>query len=645
VPNGYTFSMARALTRFALTVTLALLTLAAPAAAAPPASWPPAQGPGQLFVHYGEEHVNDDDGPTLLPKIVAESTRFKPLFVTLSGDKVNDGNLAELRLWQGVMNAYDRAGIPYFPAVGNHDRQGPPGAGGITIPPVADLTNYKSLFAARPYPFGDAAPYSDPQLSPRTRPASDPAGASSHYFVDGGNARWIFIDNGCFGIVNCDPFQSPSFPDAEGNDTQYEFLTSKAREASAQGKVVFVVMHMPTRDPGDQSYRERTAFNHVMGKGASPDNTQFEVVARQAGVDGVFLGHIKGQFLYRGEGDIPYYIDGGAGGELYTDGPVGADHGYWHGFRLIRVEGTRITTDTVPIFNPGSIRIDGPATVPLDTSTRYAAFGSQPVFVNDAKVPMLELRDPDPRTVRSGAAAPWGVLRWVGPPALLLLVLGGLALRTGEAPRRRRRAVGVPVTLGIALVVGAGMAAVSFAQQSEPTTTPKSALPNPARIWTSDNPNVLAPVASETDDPRRDAASQTEDGAFRGVCPGRTTLTVTSGFESKRLPVAVASRPGRTTRRVLRGPSRLRRGRGGRVSLVILRQPAQVNVTVRRANRGRVRTLLNTCQNEMTRDVRWDGRVLTGRRLQPAPRGLYRVDIRVRSERGLGFRSFLVRIA
>ncbi len=28
-----------------------------------------------------------------------------------------------------------------------------------------------------------------------------------------------------------------------------------------------MVMHMPTRDPRDQSYIDPTTFNHVMGKG------------------------------------------------------------------------------------------------------------------------------------------------------------------------------------------------------------------------------------------------------------------------------------------------------------------------------------------------------------------------------------------
>ena len=123
-------------------------------------------------------------------------------------------------------------------------------------------------------------------------------------------------------------------------------------------------MHMPTRDPRDQSYIDPTTFNHVMGKGISPtgapDNIRFEEAAEQAGVDGVLLGHIKGQFLYEGRGKVPYFIDGGAGGELYTDGPVGTDHGYWHGFRLLRTSGGRLTTDTVPIFVKDGIRLDGP---------------------------------------------------------------------------------------------------------------------------------------------------------------------------------------------------------------------------------------------------------------------------------------------
>jgi hypothetical protein len=315
--------------------------------------WPPATGPGNLFIHYGEEHWNDDDGLTLLPKIVAETARYRPAMVTMSGDKANDGTTDQLGTWEQIMAPYDAAGIPYYAGVGNHDRDSF-SAGGL--PPPGPLDAYKEVFRDRPYPFGDAQPKADPQLSPQQRPAGDPEGAASHYFVDYGNVRWIFIDNSCFAIEECDLFQEPSAQTQQG-EAQFAFLQRVGQEAAAQGKLAYVVMHMPTRDVRDQSYIDPTTFNHTMGKGAgTDDNQKFEQVAEAAGVDGVFLGHIKGQFTYRGQGGVPYYVDGGAGGELYTEGPVGTDHGYWHGFRLLRVDGSRLTTDTVPIFVPDGIR-------------------------------------------------------------------------------------------------------------------------------------------------------------------------------------------------------------------------------------------------------------------------------------------------
>jgi hypothetical protein len=212
----------------------ALFVPATSAGAVRPAPWPPAQGPGHLFAHYGEEHWNDPDGMTLLPKVVAESIRYRPALVTMSGDKANDGTEDQLVRWREIMGAYDRAGIPYFAGVGNHDGKVPPGVPGGTSP-ILDHANYRSVFAVRPYPFGDAAPYSDANLLPRTRPASDPAGASQHYWVEYGNVRWIFLDNSCFGLTNCDPMQNPKFPDAEGNQSQLEFLERAAGDAQRRG--------------------------------------------------------------------------------------------------------------------------------------------------------------------------------------------------------------------------------------------------------------------------------------------------------------------------------------------------------------------------------------------------------------------------
>jgi Calcineurin-like phosphoesterase len=608
--------VAATLRNVALTL-LATLIVAGQAQAAVP--WPPANGPGQLYVHLGEEHWNDDDSDLTLIQVVDEAARYRPDLVTMSGDKDNDGTVDQLTRWKEIMGVFDRAGVPYWPGVGNHDRKAPPGVlpgtAGLLSPGVqGSLENYMEVFKDRPYPFGDAG-----------APPGDAPGASSHYYVDHGSVRWIFIDNSCWGISDCDSVQNPPFPDAEGIAGQFEYLERKAKEASDAGKLVFAVMHIPTRDPRDQSYIDTTSFTHVMGKNfpgapGTPDNERFEAVAEAGGVDAVFVGHIKGQWIYEGRGGIPYYIDGGVGGELYTDGPVGTDHGYWHGFRLVRVDGKRIETDAVPILKHGSIEISGPETLAQGRQADFTATGEQPFKISRKVV--LDLRDPDPIPRQEGGLLPTlgdfltggGFL--VAPAALLLLA--GLALRV-EAPRRRLAAAS-PALLVMAV------SGVALAQQSEPTSTPKESLPNPARIWTSSNPFVLAPQRSNSEDSRRDPATQTQDGAFRARCPGVARLSITSGFAEAAKNVRVPSNPGRIVRRI-----RLR----GRVARVRLAQPAEVIVRLKRGKR-RARELRHACVNRGLR-VRWKERARRGRR--------YRLQVVVRSDRGRIVRSRVVRVA
>jgi hypothetical protein len=601
----------------------AMAFMVSPALAFTPAEpWPPADGPGVLFVHYGEEHWNDADGLTILPKIIEVSTRYDPALVTISGDKANDGERDQLEKWREIMLAYDKAGVPYFAGVGNHDRDVPPGAV-AGAPPPGTLTNYQDVFKERPYPMGDAPQYDDPRFSPRERPEGDPDGASSHYFVDYGDVRWIFIDNSCWEITLCTDFQLPDAQTQDG-ENQFDFLRRVAQEATDAGKVVFVVMHMPTQDPGDQSYRDPIARMHTMGKGvATTDNATFESVAAETGVDGVFIAHIKGQFVYSGEGGIPYFIDGGAGGELYTEGPVGTDHGFWHGFRLIRVDGGRIVTDAVPIFVEDGIRIEGPETVRGGSDVQFEAFGKQPVFNDSAKVDGLELRDPDPQPPSSGllSGAAWTYGRWIVPPAAMFLLL---LVGTAAAPRRRARLVALPVALGAIAAFGA----VAAAQQSEPTSTPKKNLPVPTRIWTSHNPNVLEPIPSADDDPRRDRATQTDSGAFMAVCPGRTRVQITSGWEAQRKKVTATSAPGRIVRRI----------RAGKRTRVKLAQPAEVEVRVRRRGRT-IATLADTCVSRKLK-VRWNGRNAKGRRLE----GRFRVKVAIKSDRKTIRRAKRIRI-
>ncbi len=379
-------------------------------------------------------------------------------------------------------------------------------------------------------------------------------------------------------------------------------------------------MHMPTRDPRDQEYTDLTARNHVMGKGVSTtDNRTFEQVARASGVDGVFVGHIKGQFVYRAQG-VPYFIDGGAGGELYTEGPVGADHGYWHGFRLVRVDGERITTDTVPIFVPGGIRIEGPDSVARGKVHAFEAYGRQPVFKDPAKVDALELRDPDPTPKGEARAELLGLplqdLAY-GAPLLLLLVLVPFA----AAPTRRAR---IAVAGGAVALVGAGgVGTMAIAQRSEPTATPREALPVPARIWTTSDPNILRPAPAADDDPRREPATQTKDGRFLASCPGRATISVTSGWEQQDRLVRVPSETGRIVRSVTRR-SAVRAGRDVRVALVRLAQPAVVSLRVKRGEQV-VAERRRACVRSGSRTLRWDAKAV--------PPGRYTLEVRVSSDR------------
>lgn len=602
-----------------------------------PKIWPPKAASGKLFVHFGEEHINDADGATLLPAVVRSSARFRPDLVTMSGDKADDGENEQYRLWLDVMKRYDRAGIPWFAAVGNHDRKAPPGfPGGVAT--VADFGPYAEFFARRPYPMGDRTGYRKPLIRPRERPASDPDGASSHYFADAGPVRWVFIDNSCWSIIQCDPLQNPSAQNQGGDEPQFDFLRRVGTEASEDGRLIFVVMHMPTQDPGDQSYREPTAVQHTMGKtaGGLLDNTLFEQAAADAGVDGVFLGHIKGQFLYEGEGGVPYFIDGGAGGELYTTGPVGTDHGYWHGFRVLYVRGEQFRTDAVPIFARGGIRIPGERRLAVGTRRTFEAFGRQPVFNDPAKVPALELRDPDPtpRTTRQVFAPPPLVLFSLPAVIMLLALVGRRVLRTTGAPRR----VLVPsFTLLVATLMGAG---ISTAQQSEPTSTPVEALPNPARIWTTSNPQVLKPVASQDDDPRRRKRTQTADGAFAGRCPGKARLTITSGTERRSKRIKVTSERGKPiVRRIRPGEAVVEAGERNHLARVMLAQRARIEARVL-DNGDAVALLARRCAGGDSVAVDWSGR---GRRgaLDPGP---YTLELQVLSDRRPVVRKLPIRL-
>jgi hypothetical protein len=326
-------------------------------------------------------------------------------------------------------------------------------------------------------------------------------------------------------------------------------------------------MHMPTQDdrPG---HTEPTPLAHTMGEGTSTDNATFEQRAAAAGIDAVFLGHVKVMQQYAA-GGVPYFTDGGAGGELYADEreEVGVDSGYWYGYRLVRVAGSKVTTDAVPVIVPGGIEVAGPARVASGVRAAFAATARSPA-TSGVRVDTLELRDPD--------------------SAL------------GNATK----------------------------------------LPRPARIWTTGDPLILAPVAAPADDPRRDPATQTDSGRFVARCPGTAPITVTSGFASRTVAATVPGRPGPIARSVERRSRTVRRGRATTVAAVRLAQPARLLVRVTRGGRT-VGTLAEKCTaTRRPIAVRWDGR-LAGKAVAP---GRYHVSVRIASDRPSVVRRYAVRV-
>ena len=154
-------------------------------------------------------------------------------------------------------------------------------------------------------------------------------------------------------------------------------------------------------------------------------------------------------------------------------------------------------------------------------------------------------------------------------------------------------------------------------------------------MFTSSNPSVLGPLASPGDDRRRDRRSQTEDGLFRARCPGNARIVVASGFEASQRTVRVPSARGRIVRR-----ARVR----GRTGTAWLRQPAQIQFRVRRGRRV-LRTVRDNCYRaDRIHTFRWDGRLARRGRLRRAAPGVYRVELKIRSDRAPVVRSARVRL-
>lgn len=454
------------------------------------AAWPARPGKKAFdVVHFGEGHWNEGQGPLTMPLIVRDIAAFRPEWVAFSSDQADTGTPDRLGCFRQLMAPLPAAGIPWYASPGNHDRTPVAGPGGFT----GELEIWRDVYAGMPAPWGDR-PAPKGFLVPESEPDDGP-GAASHYYVDYGPnddpvLRLIVLDNSLQSLTTSDTDQFPATGPGQTDMTQLAYLQRVAADASEEGLLTFVLMHQPTQDPRDPSGVWAGSINHTMGKGASPDNAAFDLIAQQTGVDVVGLGHIQGNAIYSA-GEVEYFIDGGGGGSPYTNGEVGTDTGYYYGFRILRFfqtnKGWNYRTYFVPLVD--EVKIDAPRAVGAGEMLEASAVALQP-------------HDPE------------------------------LPSRFGGANEQ------------IALEVRPPQAPAQF----------RSSVPELTYVWETSNPAVLAPKIDRevdpVDDPIFDKRTMNITGAFEAVGSGSAILRLRIGTTIEEVLVVVgkAARGGAGTR-------------------------------------------------------------------------------------------------
>lgn len=468
----------------------ASLTTRAPASAAAPAAWPiplAAQSHELFdFVHYGEGHHNEDGGPVANGEIFRQTNLYGAAFLAFSSDMATTGT--EVQSFEDYIDGgfspicpksqfsipcQTPLQVPWFHSMGNHDREPLVGPGGL-LSWENDI--YRQVFADNAGPWGEGPVPSGFVGMDR----GGESGALTHYWVDYGPVRLIAIDNSCHSITTCDALtiveQGTGTPVGQHPaESQWDFLRRAAGEATAAGKLVFVFMHEPTRDPRYPLNVATISANHTMNKGVTADNQTFEALAAATGVDGVLLGHIKGNNTYEALG-VPYYIDGGGGGRPYLTTSLGTDFGGYYAYRLFRI---------------GAGTIAGRWLIPL-VDTFELRLGTQ-VVTGSITVPKGQRIDLDAIVIQPRCSKPG--------------VCSNQEIRVELRPPR-------------------------------PPAGFESSVPQLAYVWHTSDPGVLAPVGSRVE-PGFDTATMSAEGAFDALETGTATVTIVTGWSRAQIQVTV----------------------------------------------------------------------------------------------------------
>ncbi|MZQ99632.1 MAG: metallophosphoesterase [Acidaminobacter sp.] len=223
------------------------------------------------------------DGYDTFEQMIEQINGIKPVFVIDNGDLVFSGKPNQYRLFDRLTT---KIGSTFCTTLGNHDIRG------------NGRETYTMLYGPPYYSFD---------------------------FMD---SHFIFLDS------------SPGWSEKKAiSDEQYIWLENDMKKAF--GKKLFVISHIPPRDPrsnvtkneianyvnqakSGESWAEQKLDSYFENKNMShgfqdpEESIKFEALMSQYQVDTVYLSHIHSNFEYYKDG-VRYLISGGAGAELLTE--------------------------------------------------------------------------------------------------------------------------------------------------------------------------------------------------------------------------------------------------------------------------------------------------------------------------------------
>lgn len=246
------------------------------------------------------------DGYDTFEQIIKQVNGQNPVFVIDNGDLVFSGKPNQYRLFNQIVS---KLSVTLCTTLGNHDIR----------------NNGRSTYTMLYGP--------------------------SYYSFDFGDSHFIFLDS------------SPGWVHKQAiSDEQYRWLEKDL--IKAKGKRIFVITHIPPRDPrsgtkpntipnyinqaiGDKNWLEEKLNNYNENKDMEhgfqdpQEAAKFENLMSKYHVDTVYLSHIHSHFEYD-KGGVHYLISGGAGAELLTK------NSYYH-YMITRIgDANRITMVELP---------------------------------------------------------------------------------------------------------------------------------------------------------------------------------------------------------------------------------------------------------------------------------------------------------